>query len=135
MYIDNLLMQMVRDPSQFQVIVTCNLFGDIASDVGAGLVGGLGVTPSGNIHPDQVSLFEPVHGSAPDIAGKNIANPIGAVLAAAMMCEYLGWNDVARDIENAVRVAIREGATTSDLGGSLSTRAAGDWLANRAVSS
>jgi 3-isopropylmalate dehydrogenase len=135
MYIDNLLMQMVRDPSQFQVIVTCNLFGDIASDEGAGLVGGLGVTPSGNIHPDQVSLFEPVHGSAPDIAGKNIANPIGAVLAAAMMCEYLGWNDVARDIENAVRVAIREGATTSDLGGSLSTRAAGDWLANRAVSS
>ena len=131
MYIDNLLMQMVRDPSQFQVIVTCNLFGDIASDVGAGLVGGLGVPPSGNIHPGQVSLFEPVHGSAPDIAGKGIANPIGAVLAAGMMCEYVGWNDAAQDIENAVRAAIREGATTADLGGSLSTQAAGDWLAKR----
>src|SRR5690348_378125 len=131
MFIDNLLMQMVRDPSQFQVIVTCNLFGDIASDVGAGLVGGLGVTPSGNIHPGQVSLFEPVHGSAPDIAGKNIANPIGAVLAAAMMCEYLGWNDVARSMEEGVRAAIRERATTVDLGGALGTRAAGDWLENK----
>lgn len=135
MYIDNLLMQMVRDPSQFQVIVTCNLFGDIASDVGAGLVGGLGVTPSGNIHPGQVSLFEPVHGSAPDIAGKNIANPIGAVLAAAMMCEYFEWNDAARGIEDGVRAAIREGATTVDLGGSLSTQAAGDWLKNKVASS
>lgn len=135
MYIDNLLMQMVRDPTQFEVIVTCNLFGDIASDVGAGLVGGLGVTPSGNIHPGQVSLFEPVHGSAPDIAGKNIANPIGAVLAAAMMCEYLGWEDVARGMEDAVRAAIRESATTADLGGSLSTRAAGDWLEGRVASS
>jgi 3-isopropylmalate dehydrogenase len=135
MYIDNLLMQMVRDPTQFQVIVTCNLFGDIASDVGAGLVGGLGVTPSGNIHPGQVSLFEPVHGSAPDIAGKNIANPIGAVLAAAMMCEYFGWDDVARGMEDAVRAAIRESATTADLGGSLSTRAAGDWLESKVASS
>lgn len=135
MYIDNLLMQMVRDPAQFQVIVTCNLFGDIASDVGAGLVGGLGVTPSGNIHPGQVSLFEPVHGSAPDIAGKNIANPIGAVLAAAMMCEYFGWDDVARGMEDAVRAAIRESATTADLSGSLSTRAAGDWLTNKVASS
>jgi 3-isopropylmalate dehydrogenase len=131
LYIDNLLMQMVRDPTQFQVIVTCNLFGDIASDVGAGLVGGLGVTPSGNIHPGRVSLFEPVHGSAPDIAGKNMANPIGAVLAAAMMCEYLGWDDAAHTIENTVRAAIREGATTADLGGSLSTQAAGEWLANK----
>jgi len=90
MYIDNLLMQMVRDPSQFQVIVTCNLFGDIASDLGAALIGGLGLAPSGNIHPGEVSLFEPVHGSAPDIAGTNIANPMGAVLAAGMMCAYLG---------------------------------------------
>lgn len=135
MYIDNLLMQMVRDPAQFQVIVTCNLFGDIASDVGAGLVGGLGVTPSGNIHPGQISLFEPVHGSAPDIAGKNIANPIGAVLAAGMMCEYFGWDDVAHDMEDAVRAAIRENATTTDLGGSLNTRAAGDWLEKKVTSS
>jgi len=134
MYIDNLVMQMVREPSQFDVIVTCNLFGDIASDLGAGLIGGLGLTPSGNIHPGQVSLFEPVHGSAPDIAGKNIANPMGASLAAGMMCEYLGWAEEARTIEGSVRAAIREGRTTKDLGGSLSTREAGDWLANKAAS-
>jgi 3-isopropylmalate dehydrogenase len=134
MYIDNLLMQMVRDPAQFQVIVTCNLFGDIASDVGAGLVGGMGLAPSGNIHPGQVSLFEPVHGSAPDIAGKNMANPMGAALAAGMMCSYIGWTAEAQAIEDAVRAAIREGKTTSDLGGSLGTRQMGDWLADRVAS-
>jgi 3-isopropylmalate dehydrogenase len=129
MYIDNLLMQMVRDPTQFQVIVTCNLFGDIASDVGAGLIGGLGLTPSGNIHPGQVSMFEPVHGSAPDIAGKNIANPIGAVLAAGMMFSHFGWTAEAKSIEDAVRASIRGGKTTRDLGGALNTADAGDWLA------
>lgn len=128
-YIDNLLLQMVRDPSQFQVIVTCNLFGDIASDVGAGLTGGLGLAPSGNIHPGQVSLFEPVHGSAPNIAGKNIANPMGAILAAGMMCEYLGWSGEAKAIENAVRQALREGKTPAELGGTLGTRAIGDFIA------
>jgi 3-isopropylmalate dehydrogenase len=131
MYIDNLLLQMVRDPSQFQVIVTSNLFGDIASDLGAGLIGGLGLAPSGNIHPGQVSLFEPVHGSAPDIAGKGIANPMGASLAAAMMCEYIGWPAESKRIEGAVREAIQEGKTTADLGGSLSTRTLGDWLARK----
>jgi 3-isopropylmalate dehydrogenase len=135
MYIDNLLLQMVRDPSQFQVIVTCNLFGDIASDVGAGLIGGLGLAPSGNIHPGQVSLFEPVHGSAPDIAGKNIANPMGAVLAAAMMFAYVGWGAEAQALEDAVRAAIREGKTTSDLGGPLGTREVGDWLAGKVAAS
>lgn len=134
MYIDNLLMQMVRDPSQFDVIVTCNMFGDIASDVGAGLIGGLGLTPSGNIHPGKVSLFEPVHGSAPDIAGKNLANPIGAVLTAGMMCEAVGWHEEARRIEESVRAAIRENKTTRDLGGTLGTTEAGDWLAEKAVS-
>jgi 3-isopropylmalate dehydrogenase len=134
MYIDNLLMQMVRDPTQFDVIVTCNLFGDIASDLGAGLIGGLGLAPSGNIHPGRVSLFEPVHGSAPDIAGKNLANPIGAVLAAAMMCEHIGWSTGARAMEAAVRAAIRENKTTKDLGGSLGTSQAGDWLANKVAS-
>jgi 3-isopropylmalate dehydrogenase len=134
MYIDNLLMQMVLAPEQFQVIVTCNMFGDIASDVGAGLIGGLGLAPSANIHPGQVSLFEPVHGSAPDIAGKNIANPMGAALAAAMMCGYVGWAAEAHGIEEAVRAAIRENKTTIDLGGSLNTRQVGDWLANRVAS-
>jgi 3-isopropylmalate dehydrogenase len=128
-YIDNLLLQMVRDPSQFQVIVTCNLFGDIASDVGAGLAGGLGLAPSGNIHPGQVSLFEPVHGSAPNIAGKDIANPMGAILAAGMMCEYLGWGGEAKAIEGAVRRALREGKTPAELGGTLGTRAVGDFIA------
>jgi 3-isopropylmalate dehydrogenase len=129
-YIDNLLLQMVRDPSQFQVIVTCNLFGDIASDVGAGLAGGLGLAPSGNIHPGKVSLFEPVHGSAPNIAGKNIANPMGAILAAGMMFEYLGWTAEAKAIENAVRAALHEGKTPAELGGTLGTRELGDFIAD-----
>jgi 3-isopropylmalate dehydrogenase len=129
-YIDNLLMQMVRDPSQFQVIVTSNLFGDIASDLGAQLAGGLGLAPSGNIHPGQVSLFEPVHGSAPNIAGQNIANPMGSVLTVGMMLEYLGWSAEAQAVETAVRAALREGKTPAELGGSLGTREVGDWLAN-----
>jgi 3-isopropylmalate dehydrogenase len=127
-YIDNLLMQMVRDPSQFDVIVTGNLFGDIASDLGAQLAGGLGLAPSGNIHPGQVSLFEPVHGSAPAIAGKNIANPMGAVLTVGMMFEYLGWKREAEAIVTAVHAALREGKTPAELGGSLGTREVGDWL-------
>lgn len=130
MYIDNLLMQMVRDPSQFQVIVTSNLFGDIASDVGAALAGGLGLAPSANIHPGQVSMFEPVHGSAPTIAGKNIANPLGAILSVGMMFEHFGWMAEARGVESAVRAALREGKTTADLGGSLGTRELGDWVAD-----
>jgi 3-isopropylmalate dehydrogenase len=130
LYIDNLVMQMVRDPSQFDVIVTCNLFGDIASDLGAQLAGGIGLAPSGNIHPGEVSLFEPVHGSAPQIAGKNIANPMGAVLAAGMMFEYLGWRREAKALENVVRAALRAGQTTVELRGSLGTRELGDWLAH-----
>lgn len=127
-YIDNLLMQMVRDPSQFDVIVTCNLFGDIASDLGAQLAGGLGLAPSANIHPGRVSLFEPVHGSAPTIAGKNIANPMGAVLASAMMLDYVGYGEEAEIVGRAVNAALREGAVTVELGGALGTREAGDWL-------
>jgi 3-isopropylmalate dehydrogenase len=123
-------MQMVRDPSQFDVIVTGNLFGDIASDLGAQLAGGLGLAPSGNIHPGQVSLFEPVHGSAPAIAGKNIANPMGAVLTVAMMFGYLGWKRESESIEAAVRAALREGKTPAELGGSMGTRELGEWLTN-----
>jgi 3-isopropylmalate dehydrogenase len=130
-YIDNLLMQMVRDPSQFQVIVTSNLFGDIASDLGAQLAGGLGLAPSGNIHPGQVSLFEPVHGSAPNIAGKNLANPMGAIMTAGMMVDYLGWADEGCAVEEAVRAALRDGKIPAELGGSLGTREVGDWIANQ----
>lgn len=131
LYVDTLMMEMVRDPSQFRVIVTCNLFGDIASDLGAQLSGGLGLAPSGNIHPGRVSLFEPVHGSAPNIAGKNIANPLGSALAGAMMLEYLGLGREATAIQNAARDAVREGKTTPDLGGNMGTRELGDWLAGR----
>jgi 3-isopropylmalate dehydrogenase len=129
LYIDNLVLQMVRDPAQFQVIVTCNLFGDIASDLGAELAGGLGLAPSGNIHPGKVSMFEPVHGSAPGLSGKGVANPMGAVLSAAMMCEHLGWTQEAAAMESAVKAAIRESKVTADLGGALRTEEVGDWLA------
>jgi 3-isopropylmalate dehydrogenase len=88
----------------------------------------LGIAPSGNIHPGQVSLFEPVHGSAPNIAGKGIANPMGAVLASAMLCEHIGWSDLGDLLRAAVRAAARERQTTRDLGGSRSTREVGDWL-------
>src|SRR3989441_5687550 len=128
LYIDTLAMEMVRDPSQFDVIVTCNLFGDIISDLGAQLAGGLGLAPSGNINPESTSLFEPVHGSAPNIAEKGIANPMGSVLAAAMMAEHLGWKAEAAAMNAAVRAALRERQVTQDLGGTLTTRASGDWL-------
>jgi 3-isopropylmalate dehydrogenase len=129
LYIDTLVMEIVRDPGQFRVIVTCNLFGDILGDLGAQLAGGLGLAPSGNIHPGHISLFEPVHGSAPALAGKNLANPCGAVLAAAMMLDHLGVRPQAEAIRKAVRAAVGERQTTIDLGGTLGTREAGDWLA------
>ena len=130
LYIDTLAMEMVRDPSQFDVIVTCNLFGDIVSDLGAQLAGGLGLAPSGNIHPGKTSLFEPVHGSAPNIAGKGIANPLGSVLASAMMLEFLGSKTQAAALQKAVRAALRENCLTPDLGGKKRTGEVGDWLAD-----
>jgi 3-isopropylmalate dehydrogenase len=130
LYIDTLAMEMVRDPGQFDVIVTCNLFGDIVSDLGAQLAGGLGLAPSGNIHPGRTSLFEPVHGSAPNIAGKGIANPFGAVLASAMMLEFLEWKPEAQVLRESVRAALRENFVTPDLGGVKRTVEVGDWLAS-----
>ena len=129
MYVDALCMQMVRDPRQFDVIVTNNMFGDIITDLAAGLQGGLGMAASGNIHPGKTSMFEPVHGSAPPIAGKNIANPFGAILTAAMMLEHLGMSAEAGKIEAAVLEAVRQKKTTVDVGGSLGTREAGEWVA------
>src|SRR5487761_403300 len=129
LYADTLMMEMVRDPSQFEVIVTCNLFGDIASDLGAQLSGGLGLAPSGNIHPGQVSLFEPIHGSAPNIAGKGIANPFGSVLASAMMLDFLGWQKEAQALRESVKSALRENFVTPDLGGTKQTVEVGNWLA------
>ncbi|HKS75201.1 MAG TPA: 3-isopropylmalate dehydrogenase [Terriglobales bacterium] len=130
MYVDALCMQMVRDPRHFDVIVTNNMFGDIITDLAAGLQGGLGVAASGNIHPGKTSMFEPVHGSAPPIAGKNIANPFGAILTAAMMLNHLGMVREAEKIESAVLQAVQEKRTTQDLGGALGTREAGEWVAN-----
>ena len=129
MYVDALCMQMVRDPRQFDIIVTNNMFGDIITDLAAGLQGGLGMAASGNIHPGKTSMFEPVHGSAPPIAGKNIANPFGAILTAAMMLGHLGLTEPANRIEAAVLQAVREKRTTQDLGGALGTREAGEWVA------
>jgi 3-isopropylmalate dehydrogenase len=130
LYVDALAAEMVRDPSQFQVIVAPNLLGDILSDLGAQLIGGMGVAPSGNIHPGRIGLFEPVHGSAPKIAGKNLANPIGSVLSSAMMLEEIGCPEEAGAIRAAVRASVREGKTTADLGGSMGTREVGGWLAD-----
>ncbi|MFN2453726.1 MAG: 3-isopropylmalate dehydrogenase [Pyrinomonadaceae bacterium] len=130
-YVDAMAMFMVLDPKQYDVIVTNNLFGDILTDLGAGLQGGLGLAASGNIHPGRVSLFEPVHGSAPPLAGKGVANPIGAILTTAMMLEYLGEQEAGAGIEQAVRSAVRERETTRDLGGTLSTEEAGAAIRRR----
>ena len=124
-YVDAMAMFMVLDPSQYEVIVSNNLFGDILTDLGAAIQGGLGLAASGNIHPGKVSLFEPVHGSAPPLAGKGMANPIGAILTSAMMLEYLGFQTLSKEIEEAVRAAISANETTRDLGGQLSTEQAG----------
>jgi 3-isopropylmalate dehydrogenase len=131
MYVDALCMHMVRDPRQFDMIVTNNMFGDIITDLAAALQGGLGMAASGNIYPGRISLFEPVHGSAPPFAGKNIANPIGAILTAAMMLEHLGLNNEAAKINLAVTEAVRQKKTTQDIGGNLGTKEAGAWIAER----
>jgi 3-isopropylmalate dehydrogenase len=131
MYVDALCMQMVRDPRSFDVIVTNNMFGDIITDLAAGLQGGLGMAASGNIHPGKTSMFEPVHGSAPPLAGKNLANPIGAILTGAMMLAHLGCTGEAALIESAVFEAVRQKQTTSDVGGNLGTTEAGEWIAKR----
>ncbi|HEY6137044.1 MAG TPA: 3-isopropylmalate dehydrogenase [Thermoanaerobaculia bacterium] len=131
MFVDALTMQMVRAPEMFGVIVTNNMFGDIVTDLGAALQGGLGMAASGNIHPGKVSLFEPIHGSAPKYAGHDVANPIGAILTAAMMLEFLGYGDECARIERAVVAAIEAGETTKDIGGNLGTRAAGEAVLRR----
>lgn len=126
LFADVVAMELVRDPTRFDVIVTSNLLGDILSDLAAQIVGGIGLAPSANIHPGRTSLFEPVHGSAPDIAGRGLANPLAAVLTGAMMLRYLGRRDDAARVERAVDVVLAAGSTTPDLGGTLSTQAAGD---------
>jgi 3-isopropylmalate dehydrogenase len=136
MYVDALAMQMVRDPRPLDVIVTNNMFGDILTDIGAALQGGLGMAASGNLRPGRASgthigMFEPVHGSAPPIAGKNIANPFGAILTAAMMLAHLGMATQAQKIEAAVLEAVRQNKTTADIAGTLGTKEAGEWIAQK----
>ena len=126
MFVDALTMQMVKNPASLDVVVTNNMFGDIVTDLGAMLQGGLGVAASGNIHPGRTSMFEPIHGSAPYMAGKNVANPAGSILTVEMLLRTLGHAEAAARVERAVVEAIRRGETTADLGGSLSTSQAGD---------
>ena len=131
LYIDALAMLLVQNPGQFQVIVTNNLFGDIITDIGGALQGGLGMAASGNLHPGRTSMFEPVHGSAPPLAGKDVANPVGAILSVALMLETLGRTDEAQRIERAVEAAVHAQETTRDVGGILGTHAAGDAILRR----
>lgn len=130
-YVDATAMFMVLDPKQYDVIVTSNLFGDILTDLGAALQGGLGMAASANMHPGRVSLFEPVHGSAPPLAGKSVANPLGAILTAAMMLEYLDFAAAGQAVERAVRATLEADETTRDLGGTLSTAEVGKRVVNR----
>lgn len=125
MYVDAMAMDLVRRPERYEVIVASNLFGDIISDLAAEITGGLGMAPSANLHPGRNALFEPVHGSAPDIAGTNRANPIGAIRCAGLLLDHLGHRDAGERVEDAVIAAFEAGRTTSDLGGRLSTSEAG----------
>jgi 3-isopropylmalate dehydrogenase len=131
LYIDALALLLIQNPAQFDVIVTNNLFGDIITDLGAALQGGLGLAASGNLHPGKTSMFEPVHGSAPPLAGKNVANPMGAILSAALMLDHLGLKPEAAAVEAAVQDAVVSGQGTREIGGSLGTRETGDYIAAR----
>lgn len=130
-YVDALAMKLVLQPERYGVIVTSNLFGDILSDLAAALVGGLGVAASANLHPGRTGLFEPVHGSAPDLAGSGLANPMAAVLTAALLAEHTGAPEVARELEAAVAGALAEGIGTPDVGGAGNTASVGDWICER----
>jgi 3-isopropylmalate dehydrogenase len=126
-YVDALAMFMVQDPSQLQVIVTCNLFGDILTDIGAALQGGLGMAGSANLHPGQkIGLFEPVHGSAPPLAGKDVANPFASFLTVGLMMSHLGHHDLEALIESCVQSCIEAKTCTRDVGGTMGTREAAE---------
>jgi len=131
LYVDALTLLFVRQPKDFQIVVTNNMFGDIVTDLAAALQGGLGMAASGNINPNGVSLFEPVHGSSPPLAGKNLANPMGSILTAAMLLDHLGLGEAARAVENAVIACVNEGKLTQDVGGNLGTREVGDAVAGK----
>jgi 3-isopropylmalate dehydrogenase len=139
-YIDALCLYLVQDPRPFEVVVTCNLFGDIVTDLGAALQGGLGMAASANLHPTvarccdeshpgpRVAMFEPVHGSAPPLAGRDVANPLASVLTVGMLLAHLGWPEEETRLEQIVARAVAEKKCTPDVGGTLGTRAVGDWV-------
>ncbi len=130
-HVDILAAHFVQHPDWLDVVVGSNLFGDILSDLGAAVAGSIGVAPSANLNPEGTapSMFEPVHGSAPDIAGKGVANPVATVWAAAMMLEHLGHVDAARAVERAIEKALADpDSRTPDLGGPASTRQAADAI-------
>ncbi len=133
MLVDAMAMDVVRRPERYDVVVTSNLFGDILSDLGAQIAGGLGLAPSGNIHPGVWAFFEPVHGSAPDIAGRGIANPLAAVGCVSLLFEHLGMRDAARDVDHCITESIRCGVVTPDLGGEATTTDVGDWMVRQLV--
>jgi len=126
-------MNFIRQPERFDVVVASNLFGDLLTDLGAVIAGGLGLAPSSNTNPERrfPSMFEPVHGSAPDIVGRGIANPVAAILCAAMMLDHLGQRGAARRIEGAVQSALRDGCKTADLDGHLNTKLMTDRILDR----
>jgi 3-isopropylmalate dehydrogenase len=131
LYVDALCLLLVQDPSPFKVIVTNNLFGDIVTDLGAAFQGGLGMAASANLHASdkaRVAMFEPVHGSAPPLAGKDLANPLASVLTVGMMLAHLGFPEEEARLEGIVARAVQEGHCTRDVGGTMGTRAVGDWV-------
>lgn len=131
-YIDAACMWMIKNPEWFDVIVTPNLFGDIITDVGAMIQGGMGIAASGNIHPGKTSMFEPIHGSAPKHAGKNTACPLGAIMAVSMMLDFLGETTAAEEIENAVGQLLRDGSIPSlDTRSGITTSQTGDMVVDR----
>ncbi len=134
MYVDAMAMDLVRRPERYEVVVASNLFGDIVSDLAAEVTGGLGMAPSANIHPGRHALFEPVHGSAPDIAGTGRANPVGAIRCVGLLLDHLGRPGAADRVRGAVVASLREGVRTPDGGGDRSTEEVGAWIAERAVS-
>ena len=136
-HVDAAAMNMVRSPERFDVVVASNLFGDILSEIGGIIAGGLGLAPSANVNPerDYPSMFEPVHGSAPDIAGKGIANPVGAILSGAMMLEWLELGEAAAAVRRAVEATLSQGAGTPDLGGRLSSGQMTDMIIQRLAGS
>ena len=127
-YVDAASLYLIQRPQTFDVIVTENMFGDILSDLAAGLVGGMGMAPSADVG-EHHAVFQPSHGTAPDIAGKGIANPIATILSASMMLEWLGLQDASRAIHRAVERVMSDGHRTQDLGGSVKTTEMGDLVA------